>query len=154
MALGTQTKEIGGTVFQATQLPARRSLRLFARLGKVAAPVIAHLTAVGQAKGAKKNLLSMDVGSLVPVLQALFEALPPAEAESLFEEVLSSTAIIEAGKSPIPLWPVVDSRLQGRTLDLFKVAAFALEVNYGDFLDAFRAATGASAAEPSTSPET
>lgn len=147
--LQKQQRDIGGTTFEVHQLPARRSLRLIARLGKVLGPVLTRVAGILREGGKVGDL---QVEKLAPVLGGLFEALPPAEAESLFEEILASTHVVKGGR-PVPLWPVVDIELQGRTLDLFKVAAFALEVNYADFFDALRAAAPP-ADEGSKSPST
>lgn len=133
MAIATQSKEIGGTMFEVTQHPAKRAMRLLTRLGKLAGPLVAMAT--GPAKG---GLAGADAGGLARAIGGLFEALPPDEVDGFLAELFVSTRIIEPDGRLTNLWPVYDLRMQGRTLDALKLAAFVVEVNFSDFFDALR----------------
>lgn len=150
MALQNQTREINGVTYEIQQLPARRAMKLLARLGKLVAPLVA----VAQGAAKSGGVLKLDAGLLTSAVGGLFDALPPEDVEPLMAELFASAVILD-GNARVPLWPVFDLRMQGRTFDVLKLAAFAVEVNFGDFFDALRANMPAAEAEkPSTSPST
>lgn len=144
MGLTTQDREIGGVVYRVQQHPARRALRLQARIGKVAG---ALLSSVSGGKG----LAEVDVGSLV---ERVFDTLSPDDFEKLAEDLFACTQIVEPSGALVPLWPVFDTRMQGRTMDVYKLGAFVLEVNFRDFFDALGRKPPPAAAPGSTSPST
>lgn len=131
MAVGTRSTTIGGTTFTVQQHPARRAMRLLARLGKIAGPTLGALAGLASKPG---SLGGAKIEALGGALGGLFDALTPDEADRLLEELLCFTSVEERGRSA-PLWPVFDVVLQGRPLDVLKLAKFSLEVNFGDFLD-------------------
>ncbi len=141
MSTVIQEKEIDGYVFRVTQLPAMKSLRMFARLGKLFGPAITK----GLAGMDIKDLSKLDVGLLGAAFGELFTSVSENDLESLTRDLLAATTI-----DNVLLLPVIDLKLQGQPLTILKLLAFALEVNYKSFFDAARA-LGASRAAPSTS---
>jgi len=126
----TFTGEDGSSVLvKTTQLPALRSFRLLARLGKLMGP------ALGSLKGIK---LKSDVASLVPALMRLSETLDPDEIESLASQVLEGTLVVSHGRA-VPLQSVdqINGVCAGDLMLLFKLMAFAVEVNFRDFFRGF-----------------
>lgn len=133
--IGTQSKVIGGTTFEVQQHPARRAMRLLPRLGKLIGPLAGTAKAAASAGG----LGEIDPDVLARLVGSLFDALSPDEFDALLGELLSFTAIVEPDGRKMPLWPVFDSRMQGRPEDVLVLAAFSVQVNFGGFFDALRA---------------
>ena len=130
----SQTKTIDGMTFTVQALPAMRQLRLKPRiLDALAAPASKIAAAFGG------SLASTDVAALGDALTALCQKLTPAEYEALTRELLETTTVQHDGQT-LPLMPVFDDVMCGRTLTVDKLLLFALEVNYGDFFAAGRAA--------------
>lgn len=146
MSLHVKSKEIGGVVYEVQQLPARRALRLVARLGKVVAPLLGSVS-----KGGSKALLDLDLGA---ALADVFEKVTPDEQDALLAELFASTTIVEPSGAKAPFWSVIDTRMQGKVLDVYLVAAFALEVNFADFFDALSKSSDAPKVAAPTSPTT
>jgi hypothetical protein len=120
MALQTVEKEIGGRVYAATQLPAMRSLKLLARLGKVAAPALA----AG---------LDSDMGKAAGLL---FEKLDDSEVEHLIKALLEPMLVTD-GDTQRPVLTGFDAAYAGDRLpEVFSLIRFALEVQYGPTLAA------------------
>jgi hypothetical protein len=151
MGLQVQSRDIGGVTYEVQQLPARRSMKLLARLGRLVAPLVSVAQGAAKAGGFQK----LDSAVLAQSIGGLFDALPPDEVEPLLSELFASTCIIEPSGARQPLWPVFDLRMQGKAFDVLRLAAFAVEVNFSDFFDALRAGAPQGAeGEPSRSPST
>lgn len=115
----------GDITVKSTQHAALPAFRLMGRLGKLLTP------ALSQFKGVK---FKSDVSSLAPVLAALFERLDPAESDSLAIQVLCNTLVVAGGKAvTLTSADAINQVFSGRLLSMFKVMAFAVEVNYKDF---------------------
>lgn len=133
MGRKSQTRDFGdGLVVTVSQLPATRAFKLFPRLVKVLGPAGKMLA--GAAGG---GLARMDVSEFFDGLTGVAERLPPDVLLSLTQEILATAELTKNGRKG-ELLPMIDTAFQGRIKDLFRVIAFALEVNYGDFLDGWR----------------
>lgn len=136
MSLKTQSKEIGGDTFTVSQLPMFRALRLLNRIGRAVGPALGHVaSAYDASKGDGAPVDGVRVGEAVGrALSALFGSLSDDELEAITRAMLE-TAMIESNGKTTPLLKSIDLVMQGRILDLFKLLAFAFEVNYGDFFE-------------------
>jgi len=117
-------RNIDGTLYSVSQLPASRGLEMFGRLSGLVGP--AALEAL--AKGAS---LDKDLQTLAPAAVMLFARLQPGDLSGIAKELLGPAAADSK-----PLAPVFETHFQGRIVHLFKVLLFAVEVNYRDFFDA------------------
>lgn len=135
MAIGTRTKEIGGITYEVQQHPARRAMRLLPRLGKLVGPLVGAVKAASNAGG----LGEIPADVLARLVGSLFDSISPDEFDALLAELFAFTAIVEPSGAKLPLWPLFDSRMQGRPEDVLRLAAFSIEVNFSGFFDALRA---------------
>lgn len=117
-----QSRLIDGVTYTLTPLPAWHALEVLQGLLKVAGPLIGGAAAGGDA-GAKS-------------FGAAFQT-NPAEVAALLRRLLEPAQYAGA-RGPEPLLPVFDVHFQGRLLSMFKLAAFAVEVNFGDFFAELR----------------
>jgi hypothetical protein len=124
----TRSIQLNGHTFNVTQLPAMRALKLFQRLGKTAGPALAH----GLASAATMvNDEEPDLSGLAVAVGMLFDRLSESEVEGLTRELLASATY--DGSSMV--MSNFDALFQGELPSLFKLLAFALEVNFGNFKD-------------------
>ncbi len=145
MARKTESRDIDGLGFSVTQLPGMRAQKMLPRLGKILGPAVAKLG--GMAKG----LGGLDVGALGDAAEALFSTLTPEEYESLTRELLETAQVTQEGKTA-PLMRQYDDVMAGRVMTGVKLLAFALEVNFGDFLPVILASANAARVPQSASP--
>lgn len=138
-----QTKTIDGMTFTVQQLPAMRAQRLKPRIVSILAGPAAK---IGTVLGGARRLEDLDLGALAGAFDALAGKLSPDEYEAVTRELLETT-LVQQGPNLIPLLPVFDDIMAGRTLTVDKLLLFAVEVNYGDFFDALRGAFGRTLAE-------
>lgn len=132
MSTRTQTKTIGSWVFGVSQLPGRRAIQAFNRLGRVMGPALSlFLKALGTGKGA--SLETLDLGVLGDAIPAFFGGLGEDDLNFFINTFLETSTV--DGK---PLFPQLDLVFMGGTDTLYKVLLFAVEVNYGNFLEALR----------------
>lgn len=143
MALHTQEKQIGESVYVVTQLPAMRALKLSARISRVVGPAMAKAVPAG-GKGA------IDVGG---VAQALFDRLDPDELEKILRELLGTATT--GGQAVMETF---DIAFAGKLEDAVALVAFALQVQFGTLFTALVSAAASLGAQPaesgSTSPAT
>ena len=133
MSTATQERTIDGLRFSVTQLPAMRSVLMLNRLNRLFGPAFlrslagANIGSVlsGGGAAALKELL---IEGLADSLQALTERLSDKELEDLTRTLLE-TATVEGRM----LMPEFDLTMQGRVGTVFKLIAFAVEVNYRGF---------------------
>jgi hypothetical protein len=123
----TQTREINGHNYEASPLPARRALKLQMRLVKSLGP------GLGQMLGAVKGSLSdaeLDGDALAAGISKLMSELgSPDEAAQLLVDMVAGVV-----RDNVVITPkTFNAQFQGTLLDVYKVAGFVLEVNYGDF---------------------
>lgn len=143
MGIQTLDIEIRGTRFHVTQLTATRSLKLLNKIGKVLGPALAHLgKSVDGPPGAGLELAAADIdfGELGAAFGALFDRLADdALFDAILRELLSG-ASVETEKGVVPLFAgastsTFDAVFAEHPADAYKLARFALEVNYKDFFD-------------------
>lgn len=162
-----QSTTIDGLTFTVQQLGGRAGVKMLHRLGRTLGPAMASLIAgVLDAAGELDNMKDwrdLDHTKITPVLEAtvikLFANLTEAEIDPIINGLLQSATVSYEGKE-VPLLPVFDRVLQGKTLTVIRLVAFSVGVNYGNFFDAARALAlpymektrrPSSAASPSTS---
>jgi len=123
-----QIRTIDGHVVQVQALPVFAGHRLFMRLLKLVGgsfgPALAALASSGS-KGIGDVDLTQHLGSL-------FATLSVEETESITRDLLAGAILDPHGKCR-PLLDVANIEFQGAVLTLLKCAAFAIEVNFGDF---------------------
>lgn len=143
MALKVITEEIDGLQVRTAQLPALQAYDLLTRLGEIITPA---LTVIASLEG--EALLDQDLGALAPVLASVFAKIKGAEGKALIKDTLALTSVVEDG-SLIELTSQarIDEAFTGRLLTMFKVMAFAIRVNYRDFIDAAKAKAALAAAQ-------
>lgn len=118
MAIQTIEKEINGAVYSCTQLPARRAIKLKAKLIKLVGPTLAQLFSDGE--GAK---------SKVAAVELLANALDESNFSDLIVEILAGVR-----KNGMELQPaIIDLEFAGDFATLYHVVWFALEVNFASF---------------------
>lgn len=117
----TLEKTINGSTYSLTQLPARRALKLKARLLKVFGPSLAQMVF------ASKDAFDQD--NVVKAMSLLVDHIDDATFERLTVELLQGVR-----KQGIELTDsVIDSEFAGDLGTLFLVLWFVLEANYGSF---------------------
>lgn len=117
----TLEKTINGSTYTVTQLPARRALKLKARLLKVFGPSLAQMVF------ASNN--AFDQENVVKAMALLVDHLDDQTFEKLTVELLQGVR-----KQGIELTDgVIDSEFAGDLGTLFLVLWFVLEANYGSF---------------------
>ena len=123
----TREKEINGSVYCVTQMPARRALRMKAKLLKQFGTALAEIflpskdTPIEGAGFSKKEAIN--------ALQALSCELDERAFELLVMELLSGVR-----KNGVELTEaIVDMEFAGDLSTLFKVVWFVLEVNFASF---------------------
>jgi hypothetical protein len=124
----TRTETINGKIISVTQLPARRAIRLKARLLKLLAPTFGALF---DSAPRGRNILSTDIppAAFGKALEKLAETLQPEEYESLILESLSGTKIDNSDIST----QTFDIIFGGELLFLYKVVWFSVKVQFEDF---------------------
>lgn len=126
MAVKTEDRTIGAHTYRVTQLTALKARALFARLVRFIGP------AAATALGGGRKLSQLDLGSL---LSDLTERVTDEEL-GYFCDVLGSCSELVGtnGKTVALDREILDVHFAGALLDMFKWLAFALEVNFADFL--------------------
>lgn len=142
MAKIVEARSIGGHTFKISQLPAKRALEMFGRLGRALGPAAFEALAkgskiLGDDMEADIDLVAEILPALAPSLATLFDRLPPGELTGI-ADVLLEPALCDG----VPLGPQFEEVFQGNILLLLKTVAFAVEVNYRDFFDAGKGLLG------------
>lgn len=114
----TRQKMIDGNCYTVTQLPARRALKIKARLIKTFGCVFAKLLSQGQ-----------NPDSLSDAIQIFSSSVDENIFEAIITELLST-----ARKNGIELnASTIDLEFAGDLAAIYKVVAFVIEVNYENF---------------------
>lgn len=139
----TNERTIGGNLFTVSPMSALRSFALQPRLAPALAEVAGALGSLGDGAG------DLNVAVLAPAVSRFFAKMPPAELLEITKQLLDGATmdgvqLFSAAGNPIEV------QLRGRTLDMWRLLWFALEVNYPDFFVELRGSVAASrAASPS-----
>jgi hypothetical protein len=129
----TKSKEIGGHIYQVTQLGALEGRKVLARLAKALAP----LAAPGE--------ISARIGAVVAGLKE-------EDIEQLCDTFAKHTCVTggEYGSKAPPLGPIFDAHFVAKYEDLVQWLVFSLRVNFEGFFQGLGAKLGDSpAASPS-----
>lgn len=137
----TLTRQIGSLEVTTTQFGSTTASTMLVRLLKIVGPAIGELAPLAGKAESLQDLGGLPVGILGPALVAVAEAVgDSATFEKLLTDILRGTLVIardESGKLTKHDLSggreAIDAAFDGRLRDLFVVAAFALEVNFGDF---------------------
>lgn len=121
----TFEKVIDGASYSVTQLPARRALRLKAKLIKQFGPVIAQVFVTATEKGTDEEKKS----DLVAAIQILSRHIDENSFEQLIVEMLQG--VRKNGVELTP--PVIDLEFAGDMAALYQVVYFVVEVNFSNF---------------------
>lgn len=135
----SDTREIDGLSFTVQQMPVKRALKLMHRLARAGVPAILEAVGSSELKGALK-LEQLDLSNLGTAATMLFDKFSEADFELAMRELLESATVEFDGKT-LPALQALDVAITNPSTVL-KAMGFALEVNYGDFSSAFRAAAG------------
>jgi hypothetical protein len=144
MARKTEETTIRGRTFKVTQLNGMSGTKFYYRM---AGALIPALSKMGTAVRLMDKFGDADVSELADMLPSigdaanvLFEKLPPEEFERTVKELLSSTTVKPLDGSPEQaLMPIFDDELAGEVGTVLQLVAFALKVNFGNFLPALAA---------------
>ena len=115
----TREKSIEGSTYQVTQLPARRAIRLKAKLIKLFGPAFAQMYIANSANGP-------DIAKAIEILSS---SIDENTFEALIVEVLNG--VRKNGVELTP--PVIDLEFAGYMATLYQVVWFVLEVNFSNF---------------------
>jgi len=121
----TREKEIKGSRYTVTQLPARRAIALKAKLIKLLGPSLMHLFNLSKDKSDEDNSCILS-----KAIETLADKLDPVEFENLIVQLLATAR--KDGKELLP--HVIDIEFAGDMEALYTLLIFALEVNYENFL--------------------
>lgn len=128
--LETRNKVIEGREYSVTQFPARRGFALKARLAKLLGPAVAELFSAVKG-GDAESLMSADIDMAI-VGGAIRRLLEGVDESNMLELVLSLLSMTRVDGKEITE-QVFDMEFAGKFSELYKVLAFVVEVNYGDF---------------------
>lgn len=145
MAIETQEKEINGDRYTVTQLPARRAIRLKAKLIKILGPVIAQIfVTVTDAKSSEASQKT----NMVKAVELLGANLNEVDFENTIVEILQGVR-----KNGIELVPaIIDLEFAGEIDVLYQVVWFVLEVNYASFFQMIRSGNQSQEPQPVAPP--
>lgn len=121
-----KTKDIDGVKYSVRMLPPKVARRMLVEMAKVAGPVLGALTKKG---------LETEV-NFQEVFEGVSENLTP---ELLDVHMSLLTDVSEA--DGVPLKTIFDVHFMGKVGLMFKWYLFALQVNFEDFISAFRSVT-------------
>lgn len=120
MAIQTIERNINGAVYSCTQLPARRALKLKAKLVKAIGPTVAQL--FGSVSEGNND-------HVIKAIQILSQTLNENEFEALVVELLQ--CVRKDGMELVP--SIIDIEFAGDFDSLYKVLWFVLETNFSSF---------------------
>lgn len=149
----TKEKEINGSRYTVTQLPARRALKLQYKLLKVfgAGLALIFTPSVGKEADGKTSLsINFNGDDVSKSLMLMMSNLDDNSFEALVLELLQGVR-----KDGVELTaPVIDFEFAGDSVTIFKVIWFVLEVNFSDFFGERGSGTLFRAQEPLTQDQT
>ena len=151
--IGQSAKEIDGLTFTVTQFPGGRAARIWARLVKLIGEPLGALVQGFAASGSASLNAIPDISGTV---KKLVDNLDAPTFEGLVKELLASTAVQGVGPDGnqragnLSENNLFDAVFAGRMALMFKVIAFVLQENYGDFFGMFAALQPAASATKTT----
>lgn len=140
--MGVQKKTIDGHEVTIAPLGARVASKMLARLIRLAGPALGQILGGVRAAAEDDDALVM----LAQGVSHLAGQVTDAEHDAVVDGLLAGAVLDGKG-----LLQVMEIALQGKVLTLYKIVAFAIQVNYPDFFAAWSArAAAAPAGSPST----
>lgn len=121
----TREKTIGDATYSVTQLPARRALRLKAKLMKLFGPVFAQLFLITEDKASEERQKE----NLVNSVELLTGQLEAVQLDTLIVEILQG--VRKNGQELTA--PTIDIEFAGDIAGLYEVVFFVIEVNFANF---------------------
>lgn len=126
MAVKTEDRVIGEHTYRVTQLTALKARALFARLVRFVGPAAATVVGAGR---------KVSLGELGSILGDLSERVTDDELGWFCDRLGECSYIVgDGGRTQQLERAIIDIHFAGALLDMFKWMAFALEVNFADFL--------------------
>ena len=128
MSREVETVSIDGEKYACRMMPATKGQKVLIRLTE-----LVGRPALVMAAGAVRGEGDVQLHDLIEVgTRIIFERLTDEEADASIKDVLDGV-MVEGGGDVLKNF---DEHFRGRILHLYKVFAWALEVNYRDFFDA------------------
>lgn len=127
---------LGGRNFQLQQIPGRKALQLWARLGATLMPGVSRLFDVlPKGKLSMATLVSGELrgDALSGAFTELFGRLTPAELQGLTDALLEGALVEVEGRGFVVLKNEFDSVFAGKAWHVFPLLWEALVLNYSDF---------------------
>lgn len=152
----SKTEEIDGIKVTVQQMPVKRSIKLMHKLARAGVP--AMLKAIGSAKledlaaeagGSVTAALlgALDLSNFGEAAAMLFEKFSEQDLDQCMSELLENAIVETADGKTLPALKALDIVITS-PFTVVKLLGLALEVNYGDFSAAFRAAAGTFMTKP------
>lgn len=123
----TETRVFDDLAITVQQLPAMRAVKLSRRLIQIAAPAVTAL-----------KDLSADASVLGEAISNALAEFSEKDLEALIKDLLETATVEQEGRIA-KVMPLFDELFRGKVFTLYKVLAFALEVNFADFFEPLRA---------------
>jgi hypothetical protein len=123
-------RKIGDLTFRVEKLPSTEALRLLTRLTKILGPALRYLDGAFDADEGRRDTATL--AAIASIVETV-------------EEATFNSLVVEAAEMAQVNWNgayedvIVDTHLRDDLLTVFKVAIFALEVQFKGFFDAGRA---------------
>lgn len=130
-------KMINGRKVQVTEFDGEAGLHLFGRLMKLGIPGIGGAVGTMGASETGSSLMERKI-NIAAALAALADRIEPNDFVSLGREILSGTHVDMRDMSDDHEFR--DAFAGRKIVDLFSIAVFVLESNYGDFIEPLRLA--------------
>lgn len=122
---------IDGVTLIITQLPAMKSMKFFREVVETFGPTLTSL-------GNVTDLGSSELSVFKPVIESLMTNLSEEKLERMTKTLLGEALALHEGKYlSLSNTGVFDLVFQGKVFTIFKFLRYALEVNYGDFIEGF-----------------
>ena len=128
MAREVETKRIDDEKYACRMMPATKGQKVLIRLTElVGRPALVMTAGVIRSEGEVEVHDIIELGTRI-----IFERLTDDEADATIKDVLDGVMVENGGE----VLKNFDEHFRGRIMHLYKVFAWALEVNYRDFFDA------------------
>lgn len=135
MSTETKFKEIDGHKYACMMMPATKSQRIFIELTQLMGhPAVAMISNAFQPKekGAELHVEEL----MATGVRVMLSELDPDTSDRIIKTVFDGVKLEGVGNLDEPA--TFDAHFRGRVMSIYKVFAWAMEVNYQDFFDAAR----------------
>ena len=124
-------RTIDGLDFELSPLTAWKGMETFTRVTRFIAPAVSSIFSKG----------SGDTGAALALAFQGLASNSPAELKSITEILLEGCTVAFEGRT-VRLLTVFDTVMRGKIFTVFKLLAWAVEVNYADFFAALKSGLG------------